>query len=356
MKEEIVQLLNDSVTAPSPDNFQPWKFSVTGNVIDIYKVPQLVNKLLDFKEHVLILTNGMIVENIEIAASKYGYQCSTVVFPDPAQPDLVARISLMKDPGARLNPLYAFLKTRCTNRKLYKKDKISPEILAALTTLLKDFPGVEVQYVNEQEQIKKIGKAVSAIDKIMCENKELHHALFQHITWSIAEEQQTHQGLSLDSMELNAAEKQLFKVIKNWPAINALNKIGFSGVIRSQNATQYGSAGCSAIISIRNDSNSDYLNAGRFVQRFWLKATELKLSLHPIVGLIYCNQKVTHENPSIFSEAHAKLLNENYSVLDSIAATMGKTNSHIVFYFRMGYAKPTLYQSTRKKAEIFFNG
>jgi len=354
MKEEIIQLLNDSVTAPSPDNFQPWKFVVRENVIDVFKVPQLVNKLLDCKEHVLILTNGMLVENIEIAASNYGYRASTTLFPDASQPDLVARISLAKDPAVKVNPLYAFLKTRCTNRKLYKKDKVAPEVQESLSSLLKDFPGMEVQYVNQQDQIKNIGKAVSAIDKIMCENKALHHALFQHITWSIAEEQQTHQGLSLDSMELNGAEKQLFKVIKNWPVINTLNKIGFSGVIRSQNAAQYGSAGCSAIISTRNDSNADYLNAGRFVQRFWLKATEMKLSLHPIVGVIYCNQKVNYDDISIFTGPQEKMLNENYAVLNSIAEGLGKTNHHIVFYFRMGYAKPTSYQSTRKKAEINF--
>ena len=354
MKEEITRLLNESMTAPSPDNFQPWKFVVKGNQISVYKIPGMVNPLLDHKEHVLILTNGMVVENVCIAASHYGYRTSATFFPDASEKDLVARIDLQKDPSVKADPLYEMLQKRCTNRKPYRKEKISQAILDEFTSLTKEFPGVELQYVSAQEEIKKLGKAVSAIDKIMCENKELHHALFQHITWTREEEQQTHQGLSLDSMELNAAEKQLFRVIKNWPVMNALNKIGFSNIIRSQNAAQYGSAGCSVIVSTSNDGDVDYLNAGRFVQRLWLKATTHRLSIHPIVGVIYCTQKVTHENPSVFTPAQADLLRENYKILDSIAAAHGKTNRHIVFYFRMGYAKPTGYQSTRKKAEIIF--
>jgi len=354
MKEEISRILNDSVTAPSPDNFQPWRFVVEGNVINVYKVFEKVNRLLDYKEHVLILTNGMLLENISIAASHYGYKALVSDFPDPSSPDLVARIVLQKDPGVKSDPLYLFLRTRCTNRKKYNKKKIEPGILYELAETRTGFPGLEMQFITTQEQIKKLGKAVSAIDKVMCENRDLHQALFHHITWTKEEERQTHQGLSLDSMELNPMDKQMFKVIKNWGAMNAFNKIGFSSIIRAKNASQYGSAACSAIVSIKNDSPADYLNAGRFVQRFWLKATQKEISLHPIVGVIYCNQKVNHEHPQIFSASHADLLRQNYAVLDSVAAANGKTNKHIVFFFRMGYAEPTTYQSTRKAAEIEF--
>jgi hypothetical protein len=355
MKEDIQRIINDSITAPSPDNFQPWRFTVDGNVINVYKVFEKVNHLLDYNEHVLILTNGMLLENISIAASHHRYSAQISRFPDPSSPDLVATITLQKNPDVKGDPLYGFLKRRCTNRKKYKKARIEPGVLYELAETRKGFPAIEMQYVTEQDQIKKLGKAVSAVDKIMCEHKDLHQALFHHITWTKEEEQQTHQGLSLDSMELNAMDKSMFKLISKWSVINALNKIGFSNIIRAKNASQYGSAPCSVIVSTRNDSPADYLDAGRFVQRFWLTATQKGLSLHPIVGVIYCNQKAAYEQPKIFSTAHADLLSQSYQVIDSIAAAKGKTNKHIVFFFRMGYADPTSYQSTRKEAEIVFN-
>jgi hypothetical protein len=354
MKEVITNIINDSITAPSPDNFQPWRFEVQENTINVYKVFEKVNHLLDYKEHVLILTNGMLVENISIAASHHGYRADITSFPDLSSPDLVARIVLQKDPGVKSDPLYLFLKKRCTNRKKYKKKNVDPGVLYELAETRKGFSEIEMQFISGQDEIKKLGKAVSAIDKVMCENKELHKELFHHITWTIKEEQQTHQGLSLDSMELNPMDKQMFKVIKNWSAMNAFNKIGFSSIIRAKNAAQYGSAGCSVIISTKHDAPADYLSAGRFVQRFWLKATQKELSLHPIVGVIYCTQKVNNEFPRIFSESHAELLKQNYAVLDSVANAHGKTNKHIVFFFRMGYADTTTYQSTRKPPEINF--
>jgi hypothetical protein len=354
MKEVIAQILTDSVTAPSPDNFQPWKFSVLDNEINVFKVPSEVNHLLDCNQHVLILTVGMLVENIVISASHYGYRCSIQLFPDASYPDLAARIRIHKDSGVNRDHLYDYIKARCTNRKMYKKNGIAPEILDELAGLLRDFPGIEVQFAEDQKDIRQLGNAVSAIDKIMCENKELHGALFQHITWTKEEEQRTNQGLSLDAMELKAADKQMFRLIQKWKVINSLNKIGFSNIIRAKNASQYGSAACGVIISTQNDSQTDYLNAGRFVQRFWLVATQKGLSLHPIVGVIYCTQKVIQENTPLFSNSHAKLLRDNYTVLDSIASANGKTNKHIVFYFRMGYADPPSYQSTRKKPEIVF--
>lgn len=354
MKEIITELLRDSVTAPSPDNFQPWRFEVRDNEILVYKVPARMNHLLDYDEHVLILTQGMLLENIVIAASRYGLDAEVQVFPDAGVHDLVAIVGLKPDVGIKTHPLYDVLKKRCSNRKPYRKEKIADSILNELGETVKEFDGIEMQFITGQDQIKKLGKAVSAIDQILCENKNLHAALFKHITWSIKEEQQTHQGLSLDSLELNGGEKMMFKAIKNWSVMNALNKLGFPGIIRAQNAARYGSAACSVIISIRNETRADYLNAGRFTERFWLRANDKGLSLHPVVGVIYCTQKVDHEGFSLFNSAHAKLLKSSYQVLDEIAASNGKTNKQVVFFFRMGYAKPTAYQSTRKEPEIEF--
>jgi len=354
MKEEIIRILNDASTAPSPDNFQPWRFEVKGNVVNVYKVFEKVNHLLDYNQHVLILTVGMVIENIIIAASHYRFKAYVSKFPDSSSPDLVASITLQKDQEVNADPLYSFLARRCTNRKKYSKKKIEPGILYELSEIRKEFPGIEMQFISDQKQIKKLGNAVSAVDKVMCENKALHQALFHHITWTKEEEQRTHQGLSLDSMELNPMDKGMFRLIKNWSVINALNKIGFSNIIRAKNAGQYGSAATSVIVSTKHESPVDYLDAGRFVQRFWLKATQKGLSLHPIVGVIYCNQKAVHEQPQIFTPSHSDLLKRNYNVIDSIANANGKTNKHIVFFFRMGYSEPTSYQSTRKAAEIEF--
>jgi hypothetical protein len=351
MRDIIVRILNESCTAPSPDNFQPWRFEVTGMEIKVFKVPGKVNHLLDFDEHVLLLTEGMVIENIVIAASAEQIRCAVTYFPDGEKPDCVARIVLSKDDSLHPDPLAAFLHQRCTNRKMYSKQKISVPVLQELESTLNDYPGLTLTITSDTKQIKDLGKAVSAIDQVMFENKRLHDSLFEHITWSKEEEQRTHVGLSLDSMEFKAAEKLLFKGLKNWSLVNALNMTGFSRFVRFKNSMQYGSAAASALVSARKGDRTDYLDAGRFVQRFWLKATRAGLSLHPIVGVIYCSQKVDGENNDLFASNHKELLRDSYDVLQEVA---GSGDSPVVFFCRLGYAKKTSYQSTRKPAEIIF--
>ncbi len=354
MKEIISQILNESITAPSPDNFQPWRFEVRNREIAVFKVPGKVNHLLDCKEHVLLLSNGMLLENIVIAASHHGYQCEVSYLPDPSRHDLIANIVLRKVPNAEEDKLYHYLKLRCTNRKSYKKEKISSETISDLLGVQNDFPGVELQVLTNQNDIKTLGKAVSTIDKIMFENKELHDSLFAHITWSKKEELQSKQGLALPAMEFNPMEILLFKGLKSWSLVKFLNHFYFSDFVRYKNSRQYASAAAVFMVSIKNNSEIDYLNSGRAVERFWLKATESGLSLHPIVGLLYCYQKVKENLNDVFSDDQAKLLEVNFKKLESIAFANGMTFQNIVFFSRLGTASLPSHKSLRKNAEIDF--
>ena len=353
MKEIILQILNDSITAPSPDNFQPWRFEVRNNELAVFKVPGKVNQLLDCKEHVLLLTNGMLIENIVIAATHHGYRSELTLMPDPSKPDLVAKILLHRDSGINEDPLYPFLTLRSTNRKLYKKEKLSPEISAALLTIQHPYPGVELQLIEHQDDIKSLGKAVSAIDKIMFENKKLHDSLFAHMTTS-KKEMLTKQGLVLDAMEFNPAEKLLFSWLTNWRVVKLFNFFGFSSFVRFKNSKQYGSAAAAFLVGVKNNSETDYLIAGRAVERCWLKATEGGLSFHPIVGVLYCYQKVKENLNDVFSEDQATLLEESYKKIESIATANGMTGNHLVFFSRVGHATPPSHKSLRKNADVDF--
>src|SRR5687767_6504034 len=109
MKEDIEKILDDSVTAPSPDNYQPWRFEVRGNIVYVFKVPGRVNALLDCHEHVLLLTSGMLLETLAIAASARGYSATIRYFPDAGRPDCVAAVAL-EPSGIAPDPLFAFLR------------------------------------------------------------------------------------------------------------------------------------------------------------------------------------------------------------------------------------------------------
>lgn len=355
MKEIITTILNESVTAPSPDNFQPWKFEVNNNIIDVIKIPEKMNHLLDCKEHVLILTIGMLIENISIVATHYHVEASFSYFPETSDSNLVARITLNKNESVKIDELYESVKLRCTNRSFYKKKKIQIEKLDELEKQSKSDSGVDLQIVTDDKQLKKLGSVFSTIDKIIFENKVVHDSLYHHITWSKQEEEKTRQGLSIHAMALNAMEIALFKSLKNWSLVNFLNKLGLSDFIRFNNAKQYSSAPAAFIVSIKNDSNADYINAGRFIERLWLKTNSFGISFHTIVGTIYCYQKIRENENDVFNEKHASLLRENYFELEKIAKENGLVNKNIVYFARIGYPSKPDYRSPRKEASVVFN-
>ena len=76
--------------------------------------------------------------------------------------------------------------------------------------------------------------------------------------------------------------------------------------------------------------------------------------MHPIVGVLYCYQKVKENLNDVFSEAEAKLLEESYKKIESIAVANGMTSQHIVFFSRVGYADVPSHKSLRKNADIDF--
>jgi nitroreductase len=354
MNEQIREILNTAVTAPSPDNFQPWRFEVRNNQVDVFKVPGKVNHLLDCNEHVLLFTNGMLIENILIAASHAGVRCQLSLLPDASQKDLVARIFLEKDNAVREDALYPYLKLRCTNRKTYKKTKVADTILAELKKIQNDFSGVELKIVTAKSEIKQLGKAVSAIDQIMFQNRPLHDSLFEHVTWSKKEEEKTRQGLALDAMEFDPMEKMLFRGLKNWNLVRLLDALGLTSFIRFKNSKQYGSCPASVMVAVEKNNAENYLAAGRMVERFWLLAASLGLNLHPIVGVIYCFQKVNANEKDVFSDAQSKLLTTCYQQMRSIASANQMKAEHLVFFSRLGYAPAPSHKSLRKEAEINF--
>ena len=349
MKETILSILKDSVTAPSPDNYQPWRFEVKGADVFIFKVPGLVNHLLDCHEHVLLLTDGMLLENMAIAATAHGCRSNIQLLPPGTAPDCVAKVSLEKSDG-KPDPLHAHLYKRCTNRKPYSSRAVEPAIVHELSATAEEYPGLNISIVTDQSKVKQLGKAVAVMDRIMFENQALHDSLFEHITWTREEEQRTHVGLNLDSMEFKPPEKLMFRALKNWGFVKAMNFTGFSRFVGFKSGMQYGAATGAVIGSVNTESPEAYLLAGRCMQRLWLKATAHGLSMHPIVGAIYCYQKVEVERTEQFSAVHEQWLRNSYAQLQSAAGT----KNPLVFFLRMGYGKPTTYQSTRKSPDVRF--
>lgn len=94
VNEDIKQIINDAVLAPSGENCQPWRFVARGNVIGIYNIPEADQSLYNFEQKGSYVAHGALLTNLEISAREHGLVPEIAVFPDEKEDNLVSRIRL----------------------------------------------------------------------------------------------------------------------------------------------------------------------------------------------------------------------------------------------------------------------
>jgi hypothetical protein len=138
-------------------------------------------------------------------------------------------------------------------------------------------------------------------------------------------------------MELPLPAQLGLRLCEWWPLMSVLNRAGFARAIAAQNAKIYGSGSAAGAIIVPNDDMA-FVRAGEAMERLWLEATTMGLSLHLITGIFFFHQKIAAEGRGIFSAYHEDLIRAAYS---EAAKTFGVAPHEVIaVYFRIGRAAP----------------
>jgi len=352
-KETIYKILEAGVQAPSGSNSQPWKFRVSGGKISVWMLPERDHRILNFKNRGTLVASGALIENIVIAASHFGLTSSINLLPDENKVNLVARISL-RGGNTNPDPLFGSIWKRATNRKPYELKKLTKEQkrkLLAVAGAIK-VNNVYLAFVDGADDIKALGRAASANEVVMFENKELHSLLFQEIVWTENEEKEKKSGLYLKTMELKPPQQISLKfVMRHWPVMKVLNAIGVAKGIAKGNEAGYSAASLYGGV-LCGENDVDFINAGRVVERVWLAATSMGLSFHLITGVNFLWQRISAGDNSIFSGKHKELIDKSYK---NIASIFGAGSKLVAANFRVGYGGEPSARSSRRAPEIIFS-
>ncbi|WP_269815367.1 nitroreductase family protein [Kribbella monticola] len=146
--EQIDVLLSAAVAAPSMHNTQPWRFEVDGNVIDVYLDGSRALPAEDPTGRAMRIAAGAATYNLRCAAASMGYNSWFGLVPDPAEPDLVARIVVepTDTPDRNLQNLYTQIPRRHTSREPVRPVQLSTDTRIALTSAAMD-EGAELTWL-----------------------------------------------------------------------------------------------------------------------------------------------------------------------------------------------------------------
>src|SRR4029453_18255107 len=84
--------LRAAVAAPSVYNTQPWLFRVTEREIEVYADPTRQLGVVDPRGRELMISVGAALFNLRVAMLADGRTPTVRLFPDGAEPDLVATV------------------------------------------------------------------------------------------------------------------------------------------------------------------------------------------------------------------------------------------------------------------------
>lgn len=348
MKNDLEKIITDGTFAPSGENCQPWKFVVKENEISIFNIPEADRSLYNSKQKGSYVAHGALIENIVISASKHGYETDVQIFPLKNEPDLVS-IIVLKKTAPKDESLYFYIEKRCTNRKDYTGQKLSADQKRELIASAKETGFGELRLIDNEVSLNTLGKALAVNEQIIFENKQLHDFFYNHIIWK-EEYQNKAGGFYIKTLEFLPHQLKGVKLFKNWFILKILNKVvGVSKMIVKENAEKYAKSGTLGAIVITGNTSEYFVNAGRTVQRVWLTATKLGLSIHPCTGVPYFTEQIKDGGESFFSKKHLEMIKLAYKDITSI---FGMESKIIPLLFRIGYADNPTARSTRMKPNI----
>jgi len=128
--DEVDILLTAATHAPSMHNTQPWRFEVHGPVIDVLVDEERTLPVADPSARAARIGIGAAAFNVRVAAAMLGHESRLATDPDPARPEVVARLFLAdrKAPVPQLRRLYGELSERHTYRGPLLEHPISPKV------------------------------------------------------------------------------------------------------------------------------------------------------------------------------------------------------------------------------------
>lgn len=283
----IEAVLDVARWAPSGDNAQPWRFRITGDLTFEIVVRRSRGNVYEYRQgEPTLISTGALLANIELAAPAFGLKALWRYIGTDNGGDRI-EVVLEDAPGAAPPDLFDQIKRRSVDRRRFRLQPLTAEQKRSLSAELQ--PGMEIQWyesLTERSKIAALTALATNIRLSIPETFEIHRNI---VDWKNRHSEHAipARALGLDPLTLRLTRWSLEK----WSRTQLVNGLGGPRMAAFQMDFLPGI--CSAAyFTIRFARGSREpgavaaLEAGRAIQRFWLRATKLGLAVQPCVAML----------------------------------------------------------------------
>jgi nitroreductase len=262
--------------APSGGNCQPWHFVRRGDRFEVHHVRDRSESLLDADGFAGLVSVGMAVEGMALAAAEQG-RCLHMEATGAAS-DHVATLTFTD--GAAPDPLHAQLGARFTDRRLPERVPVPGAVEAALRRHLP--PGLHLELVTDAAALDELGHHIGAVDRVRFLHPDLHREMWDEVRWSDADAQARPDGISLAEMAVGPGDEPVLRLLRRPDVAAFLRRTGGGDRLGDLAEKWVASAAAVGLFSSDTTDPGALLTAGRHIHRVWLEAVAQGFAIQPI--------------------------------------------------------------------------
>ncbi len=261
-------VLNYAVLAPSGHNSQPWKFEVREHEVALYADRSRARRTVDPNDRELILSCGGALYNLRVALRRYGYLFEVDVFPDPANPDMLAllRLTGRQVPEPENHVLFDAIPKRHTNRGTFDARPIPDALLEKMAQAGRE-EGAKIHWVRQDGLRARLADLVAEADEIHFSDPEYREELAH---WVRSDRSRQPDGVPAAAMD---GDRQVASIGGMLPHVVARGR-----QIGDTHARLLVDAPAVAVVTTPQDDPAAWLAAGQAMQSALLLATANGLS------------------------------------------------------------------------------
>jgi hypothetical protein len=348
--EDFLAIINAGILAPSADNSQPWKFKIDVDAIRVSYDPTRVGMFFDSALSATYMSLGAVCENMQLQAEKLGYLVEVELHNLQAVAKNPVFTLHLVAVGASRPALADAIASRMTNRFPYRRNAvIDTSVLSDIDSCTRPEHGCHVRWANNLIARRQLMKAVMLADLVRFTQPQIHHDFHEKLHFG-RDALASRDGLASATLGLEKPLLPLLKLLKPWPLSNALNKLGLHHIMawRGGWLPMWASSNIGIIVAKPDVS---YFSMGRAFQRVWLATTHAKLAFQPFGALSLHFFRLKEEDGEGLTAHHRQLL----AMADHCwrTALNEPAENRLAMIFRVGRAKHTPEQSTRREAALF---
>ncbi len=281
--EELLRVLEAAIMAPSADNRHRLFFRVAEQAIQILYGEGELPPAGGYKRVLALLSLGAVLENLSIAASRYGVSVQVTLLPERARADLLANLRLVQQ-AIPVDPLWELIPRRHTCREVrFRGPRMNEQELQALDSAVRADSGVRLVWLDEPGRRRQAISLMRRAESERFRNRLLHEELFSAIRFDVGWQSSCSEGLPPGSLGVEAPLRPFFALLRHWSVARSANALGMHHLLGIRScALPCRLAPHLGLLAVAATDDQSVLDAGRAFQRLWLVVTGHGRVLQPL--------------------------------------------------------------------------